>query len=56
LDLFQAWRYTGDPIHLFIVAFYFQQSGKWEKVLISDITKEMAGIHTDPMFVLEGIK
>lgn len=55
----KAWLHSGDPVHLYMVAFYFQALD-WEKVTISDITTTQKGPaaarKTDPMYVLHGIK
>jgi hypothetical protein len=52
----QAWRFTDDAYHLFIVAFYFQQSAVWKELHIYDITTRSSATRNDPMFVLEGTK
>ena len=52
----RAWLMTGDALHIFFVSYYFQTSGKWQKLTISDITDKSTTEHRDPMYVLHGIK
>ena len=51
-----AWLYSRDSEHLYIVAYYFQGSASWNKVTISDITDMSDTEYRDPMYVLHGVK
>lgn len=51
----KAWGLTGDPTHIFMVTFYFQESSPWKQVDIWDVTDKNAE-HTNPMYVLDAVK
>ena len=49
--IIQAWYFTTDIIHLTMVTFYFEVTGPWSKIEISELdTKD------EKVYVMNGIK
>ncbi len=52
----KAWRMSDDVGHIYIATYYFQESADWKLVTVSDVTNESVSGHTDPLYIIHGIK